>query len=349
MRPLWERTVTWGIADHLRRGGMGEASAYRAAALVVRDLDRRNNLMAEMARYPLDNPGDVDDPTKSSARLVAVLQKFWKAVASADVRTEAHRILDLAVASMMRSGTPEIAAAAALAQDAVTVEAWNGRLGQEWAGLGALRDDVGVGGADVLAMYDALVRQTTLRKAYVKEFQTWSKGLGWYSGKIDGIWGDKSEAAFVHAVPMAAGRASAMTDVIPLRPSSGFDDSHAFGTLITRDLWLASNPAKLAAEAPPAAPPDVGTPNPVGNGVALDPSGEIVVSYPKPPAAPAAPGGGSQIVVTSPKPPAVVPGTGIVAAAPSTRAAWIGGGIAAAAALTALGVWLAQRRKEAGR
>lgn len=357
MRPLWERTLTWGIADHLRRGGMGEAASYRAAALVVRALDRRNNLMAEMARFPFDHPADVDDPGKTSPRLLVALQRFWEMVGSSDVRTEKNRILGLAVASLISGGTLDALNASVLAQEAPSIEQWKGRLGQEWAGLGALRDEVGAGGAEILSAYDALVRQTTLRKTYVKEFQTWAKGVGWYDGRIDGLWGPKSEGAFMRAVPMAAGRVCEMGDVIPLRPSSGFVDAHAFGVLITRDLWLAANPAALAAEIP-ADVPQSGATEDIGDGVAMGPSGEIVVTYPKEEAAAAAEAasggqGGSRVVVTSPKPPsmAIVPsGTAAVAVAPSYRTALIGGGIVVAGGLTILGAWLASRkRKEAGR
>lgn len=357
MRPLWERTLTWGIADHLRRGGMGEAASYRAAALVVRALDRRNNLMAEMARFSFDHPSDVDDPGKTSPRLLVSLQRFWELVGSSDVRTEKNRILGVAVASLISGGTLEALNASVLAQEAPSIEAWKGRLGQEWA-LGALRDEVGVGGAEILSAYDALVRQTSLRKAYVKEFQTWAKGVGWYDGRIDGLWGPKSEGAFVRAVPMAAGRVSEMTDVVPLRPSVGFVDAKGFGVLISRDLWLAANPAALAAEVP-ADVPQSGATTEIGDGVALGPSGEIVVTYPKEEAAAAAAAaeaasgnqGGSRVVVTSPKPPstAIVPVTTAIAAAPSYRAAYIGGGLVVAGGLTALGVWLASRKRKDGR
>jgi hypothetical protein len=358
MRPLWERTITWGIADHLRNGGMGEAAAYRAAALVVRALDRRNNLMAEMARFSFDHPSDVDDPGKTSPKLLLTLQRFWEAVGSSDVRTEKNRILSTAVASLISGGTLEALNASVLAQESPSIEAWKGRLGQEFAGLGALRDEASVGGPEILAAYDALVRQTSLRKTYVKEFQTWAKGLGWYDGRIDGLWGPKSEGAFVRAVPMAAGRASEMGDVVPLRPSANFVDAKAFGTLITRDLWLAANPAALAAETP-ADVPESGATEEIGDGVSLGPSGEIVVTYPKEEAEAAAAAtaaatpnqGGSRVVVRSPKPPstAIVQAGGTTAIAPSMRVAYIGGGLVVVGGLTALGVWLATRKRKDGR
>jgi hypothetical protein len=208
-----------------------------------------------------------------------------------------------------------------------------------------------------LDAYDGMVRQTTLRKTYVKEFQTWAKGVGWYDGRIDGLWGPKSEGALVRAVPMAAGRMSDIRDMIPLRPSSGFDDMHALGVLITRDLWLAANPAALAAETP-ADVPESGATTPIGDGVALGPSGEIVVTYPKEEAEAAAAAttaaspnqGGARVVVTSPKPPstAIVPASGTTAIAPSAsrRAAYIGGGLVVVGGLTALGIWLASRKRK---
>ena len=308
MRPLWERTMTWAVGDHLVKQGVGESAAYNMAALVVRDLDRRYGLTTILGPYTLVEPADVVDPEMTSPRFLAIVQAFWRSVKGpATSKAERNRLLNLALASMLHGGRAESAVSAQLALDARTIEAAYGKLGSgwetpggEWNGFGALgigtsdfgalRDEmVGTGSATVLTSFDRLVSAARERKGVVKTFQTWAKNLGWYDGRIDGFWGDKSEGAFARAVPMSVGRVSELRDVVPLRPAIGFVDAAAIAVLITRDLWLAEHPDKLVAGVAAA-------------GDAVD-SGLIEVSYPKAESTTATSisGGGSQVVVTYPK------------------------------------------------
>ena len=357
MRPLWERTTTWGIADHLRRQGLGtDAAAYNVAALIVRALDRHAGLAAEMARYTFIEPADVDDPGKTSPRYIAAMQQFWASVGT-PAGAERNKLLEIAEASALRGGRWEATAAATLAQDARTIEAAFGPLGKvwaagesggEWSGFGALRDEMALtGNADVLAAYDRLAAAGRDRAAVVKQFQTWAKILEWYAGRVDGVWGPLTEAAFLRAVPMAAGRLAVLRDVIPLRGvftegTAAASDARSIGLLITRDLWLGSNPSKLAAEAPASPPPE---------------GGGVVVSYPKAETATASltPSGGSQIVVTYPKiegPPETVavnlppPGEAATGGmSETTKDLLIGGGLALGSAVLLGAAWWLNRRK----
>lgn len=309
MRPLWECTLTWGVADHLRRGGVGsDAAAYSLASLIVRDLDRRYGLTTELARYSLATPEDVDDPEKTSPRYLSAVQHFWQSVGGkTGSLVERNRLIDLALASLLRGGSAESRAAAVLAQDARTIEATYGKLGSAfapapWSGLGngswatsgfgALRDEMALtGDATVLAAYDRLVSAARDRAAVVKLFQTWTRAAGRYAGRIDGVWGPLTESAFLLTVPMASGRVSELHDVVPLRGvfTGSAADAQAIAVLVTRDLWLDANPSKLTEEIPPAVEAEDGS--------------SISVSYPKAEAATATstPSGGSQIVVSYPK------------------------------------------------
>lgn len=368
-RPLWERTTTWGIANHLRYQGVGtDEAAYSLAALIVRDLDRRAGLSAEMSKYAFTSPIDVDDPEKTSPKYIAVMQRFWGSVSLPNPKAERNKLLNIALASALKSGPQETKAAKELAQEARLVEPVMGKLGQEewttgpvWEGLGALRDEMALTkDANILAAYDRLVAANRDRAAVVKVFQTWAKNLEWYTGRIDGVWGPKTEAAFLRAVPMASARLSELRDVVPLRgvfvsaPTIMASDAQAIALLITRDIWLGQNPSKLAAEVP-YAPPAPPTP-PEGGG------GSVVVTYPKAEAATSTPtpGGGSQIVVSYPKaeggPPDQVavnlPPPGEIVAAeplPSTGLSrdWlIGGGLVLGGVLIMGAAWWLSRRQQ---
>jgi len=357
MRPLWERVTTWGIADHLRAAGIGtDASAYAVAALIVRALDRRFNLQAEMARYHLVAPADVSDPAKTSAKYLAVMQAFWKTIGT-PAGAERNKLLALADFSALRGGALEAQAAAVLAQDAKSVESTMGKLGQGWSatgwsglsglsGFGALRDELALtGDASVLSTYDHLASAGADRSADVRAFQTWAKGPGYYTGPIDGGWGSLTEAAFLVVVPTAAGRLSTLADVAALRSVfveilPGDVDAKALALLITRDIWLSAHPAKMVAEVPAG--------------------GGIVVSYPKAESASASPavGGGSQIVVTYPKtettpeqtvaitlPAATASVTPVTASSGVPTDLLVGGGLVLGGLLfTGVVVWLSRRK-----
>jgi hypothetical protein len=372
-RPLWERTTTWGIANHLRYQGVGtDEAAYSLAALIVRDLDRRTGLSAEMAQYAFTSPLDVDDVTRTSPKYLAVMQRFWSLVGLPNPKAERNKLLSIALAAALRGGPQEAKAARELAQEARLVEPVKGRLGQEWTtggsawdGFGALRDEMALtGSSTVLAAYDRLVADTRDRAAVVKVFQTWAKNLEWYTGRIDGIWGPKTEAAFLRAVPTASGRISELRDVVPLRAVFGeaetsmASDGKAIAVLITRDVWLGKNPDKLAAEAP-YVPPASPTP-PEGGG------GSVVMTYPKAERATSTPtpDGGSQIVISYPKtegggPPEQVavelPPPGEIASGLPTQATstatrdWlIGGGLVLGGALLLGAAWWMSRRQQSG-
>lgn len=356
MRPLWERTLTWGVADHLRRSGVGESASYSAAALIVRDLDRRNNLMAAMAVYPLTDPGDIDDPEKTSPRFLEVTDRFWRAVGSPSSQVERNRLMLAAVSSLLSSGPAERDAAAALAREAPTIEASKGKIGMSWEGLGGLREELASRtSAEVMETYDTLVRSTSLRKTYVKEYQTWAKARGWYTGVVDGIWGPKTEDAMGRTLNLTTGRYSNWEDAQLLQSMVGFPLARSLGVFITRDVWLGQHPERLTpvvAEVEPAAAAaaEAGTGLPTGS-----PS-QIVVSYPKEEAAAAA---AAAIASGQPAPAPAASGplvmeqtASIQEVKPSgwrpTKNALIGGGLVVGGVLIVAGAWWASRRKQTG-
>ena len=364
MRPLWERTLTWTVANHLHLNGVGYDQAYSTAALVVRGLDRRYGLTTEMARFSPAVPADVDDADKSSPRYLSKVADFWGRIGGGG-KAERNRLLQLALASMLRSSRPEIDAAAVLAGESrATIEPYFGRLGVAfeegtWGlrGLGALREEMAAtGSAEILAAYDRLVTASRERKAVLEVFQTWARNLGWYDGRIDGIWGDKTERAFVRAVPMAAGRLSVMGDVVPLRgvftdaPTTTAADARGFALLITRDIWLTAHPDKIVTPA---------VPEPLPGGDA----GTISVTYPKTETIAPTPGGGSQITVSYPKqdgsgateraavtlPPATEITAVITPVAPGwrpTRTQMVGGALVVTGLLMVGGAWWWSRHRD---
>ena len=282
-RPVWEKAVAWGIADHLRRFGLSDEASYSNAALIVRDLDRRFGVTTKLGPYAsrVIEVGDVDDPEKTSPEVLVILQRFWTGVSAGGSRAERAKLLLLASASLLSSGPSELAAAAALSREAREVESVKGRLGQEWKGLSGLREDVAAaapaGQADVVrTLFDNLSGDDATRTEIVKSFQTWAKHKGWYSLRVDGAWGDGTEAAWLHAAPSSGGRRSTWNDVLAVRAVTelAMDFDKAIGLAITRDLWLFwEHPDYLPAPAAGTAAADV-MPTP-------DQVSQIIVSYPK--------------------------------------------------------------------
>ncbi len=297
MRPLWERAFCWAVADHLRAFGVGsDAAAYSAAALVVRDLDRRYNLTSMFAAAPITSAADIGDSDKVPERAMVILRAFWLLVRGADVasgqdrssnpkRTELNRLVLLAGASLRAGGYAELAAAKQIAAEAKTVEADRGKLGASWltgdsgawnglagshrralmpanyeAGLDGLRDDVLAEAGDKAAAakyYDDLVANATVQKSLVKAFQTWCKASPrrWYTGVLDGLWGDKTEAAWLHMAPGSARFTTSIDDVEVVLAAiaatgSAIQSADVITIGIARDAWLAAKKGILPIPSP---------------------------------------------------------------------------------------------------
>ncbi len=293
MRPLWERTLTWSVADHLFRQGVGENAAYSTAALVVRGLDRKYGLTTLVWNSALESPADVSDSEKVPPLFLSRVQSFWRSVAGpATSKAERNRLFDLALVSLLQRGRAESAAAAQLAVDARSIESVYGKLGASgWdvaADFGSLRDELALTKSTaVVTAFDRLVAASGERKEVLKEFQIWLEALGWYTGTIDGIWGEKTETAYIHVFPWMLARMSELRDVKAIRDAIGFADAKAIAVLITRDQWLAQHPEEVV---------------PISSAGDVD-NGLIEVSYPKAGSATASttPSGGSQVVVSYPK------------------------------------------------
>jgi len=314
MRPLWELATTRTIAEHLRLQGSSDEAAYSAAALVTRALDRHFGLQRMLSGRTLTDRLDLDDPEKVPAQFIAAMHAFWGLAGGPGER---RRLLEIAQASLLRGGGLEAKAAGLLASETRSMASVWGRLGEVWqsgtwglgglggfsSGFGALRDEMAASGATVLAAYDRLVAASRERKAVVEKFQTWAKWMEWYTGRIDGIWGPLTEAAFARSVPMAEGRLSELRDTVALKPAMGLEEglsdtalaAAGIAVLVTRDIWLVEHPEMLTKVVPamPAEPEYV----PGG-------ASQVVVTYPKDGTVTSStplPGGGSQVVISYPK------------------------------------------------
>lgn len=252
MRPFWERVTTWNIANHLA-DEMPAATAYRFAALVVRGLDRKYNLQAEMYGRPFAEPGDLDDPEITSPKYQRVMNSFWRAVgAGIGGRYERNRIEALGVASMLSGGPSETKTAAILAAETPTIEEFLGKPGlgleEEWeSGWSGLRDDIAEAfispqREELLSYYDALVTDAAFRRSMTRRFQEFAQDRGLYTRSLDGIWGIGTEGAFVELVPQARERLTSMSDVqrFVAVASGAFSDGEVVALGITRDEWLRS-------------------------------------------------------------------------------------------------------------
>lgn len=295
MRPAWEQGLTWGVADHLVRGGVSREQAFWAAALVVRGLDRAHNLAAEVARRPIVSPADLDDVDNQTPKFREVLEGFWRRIgAPLGSRREVRRLLLTAAYAYRSAPLVERQAAAQLARDAVAVEALKGPAGgtpgDGWDGFGklainlpfaGLREEV-VGAvpadqqASVGTYYDDIAGSDSARADMVRLFQDVARSQGLYSRSIDGAWGTGSESAYRSMTGAAESTLSTLADVRRIVDASGgrINFGVAVGVAITRDRWLASRGQARPAPTEPTAPPD--------------PSAEeirnlVEVSSPKPP------------------------------------------------------------------
>lgn len=119
------------------------------------------------------------------------------------------------------------------------------------AGLGNLRDDIltvtpaGASRDAVMDSYNTLAGSRTLLKQYVKEWQAWAQGFGYYTGTIDGVWGPMSETAYLMMRREAYNRTTTFADLVTLTSLGGegpvFVAQIAAG--IARDKWIATRPS----------------------------------------------------------------------------------------------------------
>lgn len=108
----------------------------------------------------------------------------------------------------------------------------------------------------VLAVYDGIVRDSELRRGFVKNFQEFLASLGLYRGTVDGIWGPYTESALLSWQPQMAGRCTRLEDILgmprgvpedfPSLPHLETADLIAAG--IDRDLWLSDNCGGVVSE-----------------------------------------------------------------------------------------------------
>jgi hypothetical protein len=130
--------------------------------------------------------------------------------------------------------------------------AWNGLRGRGFAGLagfGSLRDEIvsttpeSAAKVEFLRVYDKLLVDRTYLRTGVRSWQARTAELGYYTGEIDGLWGPKSEAAFLAMRPEAYKRNTTLADLLTIESLRVF----AFGSLlasgVARDKWLATNPS----------------------------------------------------------------------------------------------------------
>jgi hypothetical protein len=134
--------------------------------------------------------------------------------------------------------------------------ALTGVLGGFGAGFGSLRTELEASvnetvRVSVLADYDKLVSNSSLRRQNVRLWQEWAKGQGKYTGIVDGVWGPKSEAAWLLFAPASYAKPSTLAD-LKLMPYSG-SAAVLFAAAISRDRWVAANPSRLPP--PPETPP----------------------------------------------------------------------------------------------
>lgn len=304
MRPNWEKTLTRGVARLLGKpmGAPGAFSEpyvtredYVRAAHVVRALDRQWNI--GRYAYNLDDPGD-------SPEARVVLERLWtwsgqsgdkQGKVDADhVRTALRLYSDY---SYRTSGPLELASVEALVGETAFIgEPVTTQDDSGWAGLGSLRNDLNATSAAetrdaVLAAFDTLSRDAMLQKRMVRVFQSWAITAGLYTGELDGIWGPKTELAFVRVVPAASGRPTSFAHLQAVSATVG--DAVPFADLlgvgIARDKWITRHAGDVPA--------------PSEEDVYVEPgSTEIVVTSPKPPVDSGATTA-TGVTVTSPKPP----------------------------------------------
>lgn len=324
MRPVWERALTWGVADHLRRTGVSDEAAYSAAALVVRDLDRRYGLSGIMAGSGL-TAVDVLDGEQTPPAWNAAVQAFWAAVASPSIWRERNALLALATASMKRGGVVELSIARQLAREAKTVETDRGRLGQDWKGLGGglhrrallpaafvldgLRDDVVAVAADKVAaavQYDFLWDDTVLLATLVRAYQQWGaeSARRWYTGAIDGVWGPKTEALWARTNPGTTDKPTSMPMVEAVftaltRSGKSVQLAQAIGIGMARDQWLVKR-GVMASPVPTPAEDEQALQEEEAREASAEGSGLVVTVPTKPPA------GGGLVVTVPDKPPPLV-------------------------------------------
>jgi hypothetical protein len=203
--------------------------------------------------------------SEASAALWTLARALYLSLPAAEITTaremaEKSKLLQRFGAEVVKTGEGTI------------IEEWGGGWdsGQGgwtgvFAGFGALRDDlINAAAADrkiaVAAAFDQIASDTTARKALVKNWQKVMQTAGRYAGTIDGLWGPKSETAFVTLLPLTYGQPTTLGAIKALRAYyPEITDAESVAVAISRDRWVSANPDKLP---PNPIPPDVVTTTP---------------------------------------------------------------------------------------
>lgn len=151
--------------------------------------------------------------------------------------------------------------------------ALSGLLGGFGSGFGSLRTELRDAAPEeqrenVLRTYDTLSSDVNERKRWVKLWQEWAKSKGKYTGRIDGLWGPLSEAAWVAFLPGSYARPTTLADLQAMKAMNGIEAVPVLAAAIARDKWVAANPDRLPL------PPDVATSSPVGPSTQVGGEGE---------------------------------------------------------------------------
>jgi hypothetical protein len=117
---------------------------------------------------------------------------------------------------------------------------------------------------EFLRLLDLLAASPANLAQSVTLWQRWSAAReGGYAGRIDGVWGWKSEQAFINDVPYAWLRSTKLTDlakVQELAAGSDLDIGDLYAVGLARDQWRTPNVGVYPSKIP--APPAIDEPEP---------------------------------------------------------------------------------------
>lgn len=285
MRPAWQIFQARELA-----GRMGSTpGSHMAAALVVRDLLAKNpgldRTMITVNPATQEEWSGLDKPQA----FVTAMQKMWSSIGVYEEGAKPVPETDAALRTLARTvyltlPAVEIEAAKEIAGQSKllprfgaeivktttgTEEIWGGGWttngGFGLRGFGSLRDELIANVAPerrgvVGRSYDEMAVSTATRREFVKNWQRVMQGAGLYDGAIDGLWGPKSEKAFVTVRPEAYALGTKLADLQAFRSRfSGLTDGDVVGAAISRDKWVSANLDRLPPRPTPGATPPTTT------------------------------------------------------------------------------------------
>lgn len=260
MVAAWEKYLAANLAGMMG----GQKIHHRAAALVVKYLDKKYALTPVMANVQIDSPADLNDSELVPSAYLAAMSQMWDrmGIHSGRTRSEAQvsrALMELAVYAYLHMPVELIVASKQIAAQSVGIT-WESQGG--WSGL---RDEFlatmpEASRAQLSTDFDAVSRNANVRGFYTKEFQAWANRAGLYNGPADGNWNSGWELLWNNLSPVSATHMSSMTDVQAVTAkmvATGAPSTSSFNALaaaMTRDLWLEEHPTSVVRVTVPDKP-----------------------------------------------------------------------------------------------